>query len=102
MGLLEATYTKQQLIAQKHDIERDMNQIRSAKRGLTDANKDLIQAGTDMDSDNPVVRQLEERKARLDLLEKKLDMQMNDYEVKIAMINRDIQKCDETIKSSIS
>lgn len=101
MGLLDATYTKQQLIGQKHDIERDMNQIRSAKRGLTDANKDLVHAGTDMDPENPVVKQLEERKARLDLLEKKLNLQMDDYEVKLAMINKDIEKCDQTIQSSI-
>lgn len=101
MGLLDATYTKQQYIAQKHDIERDMNQIRQAKLGLTDAGKDLLHAGTDMDPENPVLKQLEERKARLTLLEKKLDMQLDDYETKLAMINQNIQKCDETIKSSI-
>lgn len=102
MGLLDATYTKQQYIAQKHDIERDMNQIRQAKMGLTDASKDLLNAGTDMDPENPVIKQLEERKARLALLEKKLDMQMNDYEVKLEMINSNIKKCDETIKNSIN
>lgn len=101
MGLLDASYTKQQLIGQKHDIERDMNQIRTAKRGLTDAGKDLLHAGTDMDPENPVIKQLEERKARLDLLEKKLNMQLDDYEVKLAMINKDIEKCDQTIQSSI-
>jgi chaperonin cofactor prefoldin len=54
-----------------------------------------------MDPDNPVIKQLEERKARLNLLEKKLEMQMDEYETKLAMVNKNIEKCDETIKNSI-
>lgn len=102
MGLIDASLTKQQLIGQKHDIERDMNEIRQAKMGLTDAGRDLIHAGTDMDPENPVIKQLEERKARLTLLEKDLDMKMDRYEVQLAMVNKNIGKCDETIKSSIN
>lgn len=102
MGLLDASFTKQQLIGQKHDIERDMNNIRQAKMGLTDAGKDLLHAGTDMDPENPVIKQLEARKARLALLEKDLDMKLDDYEIKLAMITKNIQKCDETIKNSIN
>ncbi len=102
MGVVVASYTKQELLARKHDIEDDMIEIRQAKLGLTDAGKDLIHAGTDMDPENPVIKQLQERKTRLALLEKKLDMQLDDYEVKLAMINKDIQRCDETIKNSIN
>lgn len=102
MGVIVASFTKQELLGQKHDIEDDMIQIRAAKRGLTNANKDLMHAGTDMDPENPVVKQLEERKARLSLLEKKLDLQMDEYETKLAMINKDIQRCDETLKNSIN
>lgn len=101
MGLLDATYMKQQLIAQQHDIERDMNQIRQSKMALTEANKDLLHAGTDMDSDNPVIKQLEERRARLSLLEKELDLKMDRNETKLAMIKNDVAKYDEQIKSSI-
>lgn len=102
MGVVDATFTKQQLIGYKHDLERDMNKKRQAKMELTGAGRDLLSAGTDMDPENPVVKQLEERKDRLALMEKKLDMELDEYEIRLGMINKNIQKCDETIKSSIN
>lgn len=102
MGLIAATITKQQLMAYKNELEYKMTLIRQAKLGLSSSAEDLLNAGTDMDPESPMVKQLEQRKERLNLLEKKLDTQLDEYEVKLQMIEKNIEHCDEMIKGSIS
>lgn len=102
MGLIVATITKKQLMAEKNELEYKMTLIRQAKLGLSESTKDLMNVGTDMDPDSPAVKQLEQRKERLNLLEKKLEEQLDEYEIKLQMIEKDIQHCDEMIKSSIA
>ncbi len=101
MGLIAATVTKQSLIAYKNELEYKMSLIRQAKLGLSDSVTDLVNAGTDYDPESPVVKQLEQRKARLNLLEKKLDMQLDEYEVKLKMVESNIKACDDQISSSL-
>lgn len=102
MGLIAATVTKQYLIAYKNELEYKMTLIRQAKLGLSDSVSDLIQAGNSYnDPDNPIVKQLEARRERLNLLEKKLDMQLNEYEIKLKMIEQNLSQADSMIGSSI-
>lgn len=102
MSLVAATVTKQYLIAYKNELEYKMTLIRQAKLGLADSANELLNAGSDLYPEDPMVKQLEQRKERLNLLEKKLDMQLDEYETKLQMIDKDMEHCDEMIKSSIS
>ena len=101
MSLIAATITKQSLIAYKNELEYKMILIKQAKFGLSDSASELLNVGTDMDPENPMVKQLEQRKERLNLLEKKLDMQLDEYEVKLKLIETGIKQCDEMISSSV-
>lgn len=101
MGLIAASITKQQLMAYQNELEYKMTLIRQAKLGLQSSSEDLLNAGTDMDPESPMMKQLEQRKERLNLLEKKLDDQLNEYDIKLKMIEKNIEACDEQIKSSI-
>lgn len=101
MGLIIATINKQYLMAYRNELEYKVSLIAQAKMGLSDSVKDLMNVGTDMDPDNPALKQLEQRKERLNLLEKKLDAQMDEYQVKLKMIEANIKACDEMIDSSI-
>lgn len=101
MGIIAAAINKQYLMAYKHDLEYKMSVIRQAKMGLTDSVNDLLNAGTDLDPENPAVKQLEQRKERLNLLEKKLDMQLEEYETKLKMVESNLQASDEMLKSSL-
>lgn len=101
MGLIAATVTKQYLIAYKNELEYKMMLIRQSKLGLDEATSELLNAGTDMDPENPMVKQLEQRKERLNLLEKKLDMQLEEYETKLKMVEANLKSCDEMISSSL-
>ncbi|HNW25514.1 MAG TPA: hypothetical protein PLG15_05530 [Candidatus Gastranaerophilaceae bacterium] len=101
MGLLIATLRKTYLIAYKNELEYKIQLITQAKIALTQSTNDLLNVGTDMDPDNPVVKQLEQRKERLNLLEKKLDMQMDEYKTKLDMVEKEIQSCDGMFKSNL-
>lgn len=101
MGLAAATVNQQFLIGYKNDLEYKISVIDQAKLNLADSTKDLITVGTDMDPDNPAVRQLEQRKARLNLLEKKLDMERHEYEIKLAMVEQGMKQNEQMIKSNL-
>lgn len=101
MGLIAATITKQYLIAYKNELEYKMTLIRQAKLGLAESSTELLNAGTDLNPEDPTVKQLEQRKERLNLLEKKLDMQLDEYEVKLKMIDKNIEACEQQISGAI-
>ena len=101
MGLIAATIQKQSMIAYKHDLEYKMMLISQAKMGLSDSTKDLMSVGTDMDPDNPVVKQLEQRKERLNALEKKLDMELAEYKTRLEMAEANMAMAEKMEQSAI-
>jgi len=101
MGLLSASIRKQYLIAYKNELEYKMQLITQSKMGLSESVTELMKTGTDLDSENPVMKQLEQRKERLNLLEKKLDMQMNEYQEKAKMVEKEIESCDAMFESNM-
>lgn len=98
MGIIAATVTQQYLIAYKNDLEYKISLIQQAKLGLADSVKDLLNAGSDLDPENPAVKQLEQRKERLNLLEKKLDMQLAEYQQKLNMVEQNLKSCEGMMK----
>lgn len=101
MGLIAAAIQKQYLIGYKHDLEYKVQLIVQAKMGLAGSVSDLLHTGTDLDPENPIIKQLEQRKARLSLLEKKLDLQMNVYQAKLKAIDIQIESCDKMMEKNL-
>ena len=99
MGIVAASVTQQQLIAYKADLERDILSINQAKLTLSTSMSDLLNAGTDLDPENPMVKQLEQRKERLELLEKKLDMELQEKQTRLSMVEKNLQSCNEMMKA---
>lgn len=94
------------LTAYRLDLEYKIQLITQAKMGLSQSVTDLLNAGTDLDPDNPVVKQLEARKEKLYLLEKKLDMQLQQYNSKLQMIEKEMESSkamfDKNVQSSFA
>ena len=101
MGLIAASIRKRYLIAYKNELEYKMQLVTQAKMQLSSAANDLVHEGSDLDQENPVVKELEARKSRLNLLEKKLDLEMNEYQEKLKMIDINLQSCDAMFESGL-
>lgn len=101
MGLIVAAIRKQYLIAYKHDLEYKIMLIVQAKSGLASSVSDLMDSGKSLDPESPVIKQLEQRKERLNLLEKKLDLEMNTYQAKLKAVEIELESCNGMIESNL-
>jgi len=101
MGLAAATIRLMQLNMERLDLEYKVQLISDAKMNLARTITDLVNVGTDLEPDSPVVKKLEQRKERLYLLEKKLDMQMSQYNIRLKMIEQETQSCQQMIDKNI-
>lgn len=101
MGLLASAATKNYLMACQNEYEYQSSLIREAKMSLAYSSNDLLNAGTDLDEDNPALKQLQQRKERLNRLERQLDMKLEEYNTKLKMIEKNIAQCDKVIDAAI-
>ncbi len=101
MGYAVATIRLMYLNAQRLDLEYKVQLIADAKMNLSRTVTDLMNVGTDLEPDSPVVKQLEQRKERLYLLEKKLDQQMEQYKIRLKAIETEQQSCEQMIDKNM-
>jgi len=92
MGLINATIRVGMLAAQKMDLEYKILLITQAQMNLTQSVQDLMQVGTDYtDPDSPVAKMLKQREAKLQQLEKRLTLQMNQYQTRLKAIETELE-----------
>ena len=101
MGLLTASLRMFSLNSQRLDLEYKVQLVSQAKTDIAAQSAQLVQAGTDLSADSPVLKKLEARKERLHLLEKKLDQQMLHYQSQLAMINTEYASCQKQFESNV-
>ena len=101
MGLATSTMRLMYLNAYRLDLEYKIQLITEAKMNLSRTVTDLLNVGTDLDSDDTIVKKLEARKERLNIMEKKLDMQLQEYQHKLKMIDEEMNSCQGLIDKNI-
>ena len=101
MGLITSTYRMMYLTAYKLTLEQKMQWIATAKMELMASSDEILALGNDLDPENPAVKQLEGRRDKLAVLEKRLDMQMQEYQVRLQAVDAELRSCDQAVKSSI-
>ena len=106
MGLLTSQIRLMYLQQQRLDLEYKIQLITQTKMGLSQSVSDLMQVGNDYDPESPITKQLQQRQAKLKVLEQKLDMQMQEYQNRLKMIDTEYDSCkammDKNIQSSFS
>lgn len=104
MGLLVSTMRVQYLLQMKADLEYKIQLITQSKMGLMQSNSELMSIGNDFDPDSPIVKTLQQRQAKLQVLEKQLDMQMSQYQNRLKSVETEIESArgviDKNIQSS--
>lgn len=101
MGLLTSTMRLTYLNNYRLDLEYKMQLVSTAKLELSTSINDLLNVGSNLEPDSPETKALEKRKERLYLVEKKLDEQMNRYQIQLKMVEAEIQQCQQSIDKNI-
>lgn len=101
MGLATSQLRLMQLMLHRMDLQYKVQLISEAKMNLSKTCTDLLNVGTDLDSDDPMLKKLEARKERLNMMEKKLDTQMAQYNTRLDMINAEYDACKGMLDKNI-
>jgi chaperonin cofactor prefoldin len=101
MGLITASYRKMYLTAYKYSLETKIQWIATAKMDLVASADEILALGNDLDPENPAVKQLEARRDKLSVLEKRLDLQMQEYQDRLQMVDAELQSCSGAVNSAI-
>lgn len=101
MGLITSTFRMMYLTAYQYSLETKIQWISMAKMELCTSSEEILALGTDLDPDNPAVKQMQARADRLSVLEKRLDMQMQEYQTRLEMVSRELESCKKAVSSAI-
>ncbi len=102
MGLITATIRAKVLLAEKIDLEWKISQIAQSQSNLAQSVQDLMEVGTDYtDPNSPVVKMLNQRQARLQQLEKRLQLQMSQYQTRLKMVETELESARNMRDKSI-
>ena len=101
MGMITDTARLRQLRGQKMDLNFKIQQIVTEKTSLTNACNDLMKVGTDYDRESPVMKTLQQRQAKLKVLEEKLDQQMQEYQLQLQMNDAEYTSCKQRLSQEI-
>ncbi len=92
MGLINATIRVGMLAAQKMDLEYKILLITQAQMNLSQSVQDLMQVGTDYtDPESQAAKMLKQREAKLQQLEKRLQLQMAQYQTRLKAIETELE-----------
>lgn len=101
MGLITSSYRMMYLTAYKYSLESKIQWIATAKMELVASSDEIMALGNDLDPDNPAVKQMEARRDKLSALEKRLDIQKQEYESRLKMVDAELQSCQGAVESAI-
>lgn len=102
MGFLIAFDRKIFLTNYINILERKINDITEEKLSMADRIATLNSEINDIsDSDSPAVKQLRSEKARIEVLEKKLDVELQKYQAQLQAANTEIQSANQALQKGI-
>lgn len=101
MGLLVATIQRRQLRMEKSNLQFQLLLITSAMSAAGKSTNELMQIGTDYESDSLMAKRLQERQYKLKLLEEKLSLQKEEIQTRLQAIEAELKSVEEMIKGEI-
>jgi len=101
MGLLIAIIRKRQLRMMKSTAEWQLHLISQAQLAAQKSANDLLQVGTDYESDSLIAKKLQQRQQKLKLLEEKLNDKKGTLELQIKEYTEEMNSCQSMIDAHI-
>lgn len=91
----------QTLIAYKNQLEMRIQSVTESMVGLQSQADELVTIGADLDPDSDALKELKVKKERLNLIEKKLEMQQKQFQTQLEAITQEIQSCQQMVQNNI-
>ena len=101
MGLIASSFRMMYLTAYQISLESKIQWIASAKMELVASSDEIMALGNDLDPENPAVKQMEARRDKLTVLEKKLDLQMQEYQSRLKMVEAELESTKDAVNNAI-
>jgi len=101
MGLVSGIVRLQYLKMLQLDLEDKVQTLAETKTHLAAQGEELVSIGTDLDPDSPEVRHLEQRRQKLQIMEKKIDAEMLKYQTQMKMTEAEMQSAQSMVDNSI-
>jgi len=102
MGLIASSFRMMYLTAYQISLESKIQWISSAKMELVASADEIMALGNDLDPENPAVKQMEYRREKLTALEKKLDLQMQEYQSRLKMVEAELESTRGAVDNAIN
>jgi DNA repair ATPase RecN len=101
MGLIASSFRVMYLTAYQISLESKIQWIASAKLELSASADEILALGNDLDPENPAVKQMEARRDKLMLLEKKLNLQQEEYQNRLKMVTVELESVKKAVDTEI-
>ena len=101
MGLIASTMRLLTLTAYKNQLEIRIQSVTESMVGLQSQVDELVTIGADLDPDSDALKDLKVKKERLNLIEKKLEMQQKQFQMKLEAVNQEMQSCQQMVMNNI-
>lgn len=101
MGVALAQLRMMYLTLRRNDLEYKVQLVTQTQMGLSRSLDGLINLETDLDPDSPELKVLQQRKQRLQGVEKKLEMQMQRYQSQLKMVETEFQSAQKMLDKNI-
>lgn len=101
MGLFIGIIRRRYLNMMKSNLAWQLHLITQAKMTATKAAGNLMQVGTDYESDSLIAKKLQQRQYKLKLLEEKLDIRKSEIQTRLDEITEELKSNDTMIQSAI-
>ncbi len=101
MGLLVGTIQRRQLRMEKSHLAFQLLLLTKAMAVAGNATNELMQVGTDYESDSIVAKKLQERQYKLKLLEEKITRQKEEIQTRLNEIEEELKSVETMINSEI-
>lgn len=101
MGLVSGIIRLQYLKDMQLDLEFKIQTLTQTKMQLSSQGFELVSIGTDLDPDSPEVKHLEQRRQKLQLMEKKIDSEILRHQNMLKMAEAEIESAQKVVDNSI-
>lgn len=96
-GIIRTIYLQQQQL----DLEFKLQTLTQSKMQLSSQSFELVTIGNDLDPESAEVKHLEMRREKLNLMEKKIDMEIARVQNMLKMVETEMQSSQKIVDNNI-